>query len=214
MGHTILIYLYRRRLVLLRYFEISNYKKPSLHQSISRLSFTIPTYRFLSYSSSPLPSFFWYYPDNEYLLLQNISFQAKSKIHSSSKVEDTSILWFSSKHFVSSSSADIKKYIYVVILPLSITFDLLSHLQNLFYTNTIFVSQSQCRSACLLFCLIWRLVLTTTLRAIRPTQQSTVNITTHIILAFWLTSDTITVQGITVFNQHSNVHEAHLCGMF
>ena len=41
-----------------------------------------------------------------------------------------------------------------------------------------------------------------------------VNITTHIILALWLTSDINAVQGINVYNQALNVHEAHLCGMF
>ena len=41
-----------------------------------------------------------------------------------------------------------------------------------------------------------------------------VNILLFVILEFWLTDDTCTVQEINVFNQHSNVHEAHLCGMF
>ena len=65
-----------------------NYKKPSLHQGISRSSFTIPTYRFLSYSSSPLPSLFRYYLDNRYLSLQKITFKAKFKTLPSFKVED------------------------------------------------------------------------------------------------------------------------------
>ena len=172
-------YLHRRRLVLPRYFEIINYKKPSLHQGISRSSFTIPTYRFLSYSSSPLPSLCGHYPDNKYLLLQNITFQAKSKIHSSSKVEDTSILWFSSKYFCISNEHWSKNtftllpclYPSLLILPAT-------YLQRFLYINTILASQSQCRSACFPFCLIWRLILTTTLRAIRPTQHSMASITT------------------------------------
>ena len=41
-----------------------------------------------------------------------------------------------------------------------------------------------------------------------------VNITTHIILALWLTSYINAVQGINVYNQALSVHEAHLCGMF
>ena len=42
--------------------------------------------------------------------------------------------------FVFPTNADLKKYIYVVIPLLSIAFDLLSHPQNLFYTNTILAS--------------------------------------------------------------------------
>ena len=41
-----------------------------------------------------------------------------------------------------------------------------------------------------------------------------VSVTTHIILALLLTSGINTVQGINLYNQPLNVHEAHLCGMF
>ena len=41
-----------------------------------------------------------------------------------------------------------------------------------------------------------------------------VNITTHIILALWLTSDINAVQGINVYNQPLNVHEDLIYGVF
>ena len=72
----------------------------------------------------------WHYPDNGYLLLQNITFQATSKTYPRSKVEDTVYPFcdFLLSTFVSPTSTDIKKYIYVVILPLFIAFDPPSHL--------------------------------------------------------------------------------------
>ena len=119
-----------------------NYKKPSLHQGISRSSFTIPTYRFLSYSSSLLPSFFWYCPDDKIscykIYLSKL--YPRHALHRSRRYIHFLFLFHFQVLFESIASTEIKKYIYIVILSLSITFDLLSYLQNLFYTNTILAS--------------------------------------------------------------------------
>ena len=40
-----------------------------------------------------------------------------------------------------------------------------------------------------------------------------VNILLFVILEFWLTDDTCTVQEINVFNQHSNAHRDLIRGM-
>ena len=93
------------------YFDIINYKKPSLYQGISRSSFTIPTYRFLSYSSSLLPSFFWYCPDNKIscykIYLSKLN--PRHALHRSRRYIHFLILLYFQVLYESIASAEIKK---------------------------------------------------------------------------------------------------------
>ena len=106
---------------------IKNYKKPSLDQGISRLSFIIPTYRFLSCPSSTSLTLYWYYLE-EILFLP----QYTTPIWNNQFIHFLILL---EVLIVSPTSPVIKKRNYVLIPPLSTVFNFSDHLTYLLSYN-------------------------------------------------------------------------------
>ena len=166
-----LIYLHRRRLVLLRYFEITNYEKPSSHQGISRSSPSpfplILKYSFLSCSSSNFHAWYWYYSNSRYLFLQSITPQVTSKIRLSTEIHDISVFLFSFKFCFYFNERQYWKILFIHLLhPQSSILLLFIILKTYSNTFTTLVSQSQCHSLSPARVLQRLLTLTTT--SIRP----------------------------------------------